>query len=59
MWCTRAAASPGAVLGHIGYPPPAAATCYLSTRNKLIDGEDEGDDGIEERIFSDHHLSKE
>ena len=38
-----------------GYRAPAAPTRYLSTRNTLIDGGDEGDDGIEERIFSDHH----
>ena len=31
-----------------GYRAPAAPTRYLSTRNKLIDGDDEGDDGIEE-----------
>ena len=42
-----------------GYRVPAAPARYLSTRNTLIDGDDEGDDGIEERIFSDHHLSKE
>ena len=31
-----------------GYRAPAAPTRYLSTRKKLIDGDDEGDDGIEE-----------